>query len=300
MWFSNLRLYRLVSPLNKTAEQFEEALNTQAFTPCASQEMTTTGWVEPLGKHGSQKLHVCGSAWVVSMKRQERVLPASVVNELVAEKVDEIETAEARKVYKKEKTQIKEELIFELTPKAFCKSRVVRAYLDTTKNWLIVDASSATVAEELINLLRDSLGSFAVVPWSTRQTPSDTLTHWLSHGVEGEFELGSEVELVSRAIDGGAARLKDQLLIGDEVQTLLANNKRVKKLALVWREHISCIVDEELAIKRVKFTEGFEEGLDNPETDTIADQLDYELSVMVEIYRPFLEAMIEAFGGFES
>jgi len=41
-----------------------------------------------------------------------------VVRDAVQEKVDELEAAEARKVYKKEKDQIKDEIVQTLMPRA--------------------------------------------------------------------------------------------------------------------------------------------------------------------------------------
>jgi len=50
---------------------------------------------------------------------------------------------------KKERTEIKDELIFDLLPKALYLFTQIYAYIDPKGGWLIVDAASAKSAEDL-------------------------------------------------------------------------------------------------------------------------------------------------------
>lgn len=297
MWFKNLRLYRLTQPINMDAEALSELLEQNSFIPCGSQDLQRVGWVPTLGKNSETFAHEASQAILVTLKKQEKVLPASVVNELLAEKIDEIQEEQARRVYSKEKQQLKDEIMIDLLPRAFTKSRTIKAYIDTKRQWLIVDASSAAASEELLNALRNALGTLSVVPWSTTQVPEDTLTHWLEHGVPAMFELGLEAELISKLGDGSIARVREQDLSSDEIKTMLESGKRVKRLGIIWNEHISCTLDDELAIKRIKFTDMFMESMDMADTDTVAEQMDHEFNLMVATYRDYLDALIEAMGG---
>jgi recombination associated protein RdgC len=85
--------------------------------------------------------------------------------------------------------------------------------------------------------------------------------------------------------------------LGDEVKLMLESGKRVKRLELLWREQMSAIVDEDLAIKRLKLTDAFQESLETVDGDSIAAQLDHEFASMVVIYRGFLDDLLAAFGG---
>jgi recombination associated protein RdgC len=297
MWFKNARVYRIQHAEAIKLEKLEQQLAAQAFKPCAQSEQKRSGWVSALGKHSECLVHTTGQTALLSMKIQERVLPAGVVNELLLEKIDEIEVQEHRRVYKKEKTQLKEDLILELTPRAFCRSKWIKGYLDLSAGWIVINASSASSAEDFLALLRDSLGSLSVVPWSTQQTPSESMTHWLTHGVEGRFELGQEAEFVSRALEGGSAKIKDQELFGDEVEVLLNAGKRVKRLALVWDDRLKFVVDEELALKRIKPTDVFEETIELSESDDVLAQLDHEFVLMTGVFREWLGELAEVMGG---
>lgn len=103
MWFSNLICYRFKQDVSYTQEDFDKALEQDLFRPCTGQELATFGWTKAFGKHGETLSHFSQKSILVCAKREEKVLPASVINELVAEKVDQIEAEENRPVKKKRK-----------------------------------------------------------------------------------------------------------------------------------------------------------------------------------------------------
>ncbi|RCI67150.1 recombination-associated protein RdgC, partial [Pseudomonas aeruginosa] len=70
----------------------------------------TYGFIPPLGKGEDAPLvHESGGFYLVAARKEERILPGSVVRDALTEKVEEIETAQSRKVYKKERDQLKDE-----------------------------------------------------------------------------------------------------------------------------------------------------------------------------------------------
>jgi recombination associated protein RdgC len=77
----------------------------------------------------------------------------------------------------------------------------IYAYIDPKGGWLIVDAASAKSAEDLLSLLRKSLGSLPAVPLNTLEKPTATMTQWLLNNkapdditIEDECELRSPEE----------------------------------------------------------------------------------------------------------
>ncbi len=69
MWFKNLLIYRLTQDLPFDAEALEAALATKPARPCASQELTTYGFVAPFGKGEDAPLvHVSGDFLLVSAR----------------------------------------------------------------------------------------------------------------------------------------------------------------------------------------------------------------------------------------
>ena len=90
MWFKNLRAFRLTSPFDLSPEVIHERLLGDAFTPCASTQPLSLGWVAPLGDQAELLVHTANGRHLVCMRREERLLPPAVVREMVQERLAEI------------------------------------------------------------------------------------------------------------------------------------------------------------------------------------------------------------------
>lgn len=148
-------------------------------------------------------VHQSGNFFLISARKEERILPASVVNDAVKEKVEEIESAQQRKVYKKERDQIKDDTIQAMLPKAFIRRGVITAAIAPKLGLIIVNNASAKRAEDLLSTLREVMGSLPVRPVTVKIAPSATLTDWLKTGQASEgFHVLDECELQDTHEDG--------------------------------------------------------------------------------------------------
>lgn len=298
MWFKNLSVFRLTEAFTLTSEELEQKLEALAFRPCGPHEEFSFGWTAPLGKTSVQRVHNTNGFLMLCVKKEERVLPASVVNELVQEKITEKEEQQARKLSKKERTEIKDELIFDLLPKAFTFSRKIYAYIDPKGGWIIVDAASAKSAEDLLSLLRKSLGSLPVVPLNTIDKPTTVMTQWLlDNQAPDDIVIEDECELRSPEEAGGIIRCKRHDLALPEIKNHLDTGKVVIKLAVSWADRLAFIVDENLSIKRLRFLDLIQDQVSDIETDTEAAQFDVDFAIMSEELAKFLPRLVELFGG---
>ena len=143
MWFKNIRLYRFTKPFEVAEDVLEQALSSSAFTPCGSQDLMQYGWVSPAGRGSDSLVHAAMGNWMVCARKEEKVIPASVIKEQLDEKVALISAKEARNVGKKERQTLKEEVILTLLPKALPKTHFTYAFITADKEWLVIDASSA-------------------------------------------------------------------------------------------------------------------------------------------------------------
>ena len=125
MWFKNIRAYRLTSPFELSAESLGEKLAQRAFEPCAKSQALSLGWVAPLGDESEQLAHSAGGRLLIKLKREEKLLPSTVVREQLEDKVALIESEQARKVYRKERLTLKDEIIQDCLPRAFSRSSAV-------------------------------------------------------------------------------------------------------------------------------------------------------------------------------
>ena len=142
MWFRNARVYRFTKPFDIDPETLESQLQADAFKPCGPQETSRQGWVPPLGKHGQQLVHSANGCLLIALRKEEKILPGPVVKEAVEERAEAIELEQGRKVRRKEKDEIKEQVMLEMLPKAFSRNRRGYAYLSPKDGVLVVDALS--------------------------------------------------------------------------------------------------------------------------------------------------------------
>lgn len=299
MWFRNARVFRFTKPFEITAEALEEKLQADAFKPCGPQETSRQGWVSPMGKHSDLLVHSAGGYHLIALRKEEKLLPSSVIKELVDEKAEMIEAEQHRKVRRKEKDELKEEVMLEMLPRAFSKNRRCYAYLAPADGVLIVDAGSAKQAEDLASTLRKSVGSLPVRPPAVEQAPAFTFTGWLNESIDlpASIELGTECELKDTSEDGGVVRCKGLDLQGDEIRSHLDAGMQVTKLSVTWDDNLSFVLDEELGIRRLKFGDTLQEKLDDVDADDAAARFDAAFSLMTLELARLIPGLLEALGG---
>ncbi|WP_413662711.1 recombination-associated protein RdgC [Microbulbifer sp. CNSA002] len=298
MWFKNLRIYRLTKEFSLDAEKLNELLEPHAFVPCGSQDSTRYGWVPPLGRHGSQLVHATNGYLMVCAKKQEKVIPAAVVNEKVEELAQAISEKEARQVGRKERQNLKDEILLEMRPKAFARSRLQYAYIAPQDGWVVVDASSASAAEELLENLREAISSLAVVPLSAKNLPQQTMTHWLSAPEAPlQFDFGHECELRDPKDSGSVIRCKNQDLCAEEIHNHLVAGLQVHKLGLTWRGGVEFLVDDQLSLKRIKFSDELLDKADSADAESAAQRFDADFAVMTLEISALIKDLLSAFGG---
>jgi recombination associated protein RdgC len=301
MWFKNLLTYRLTQDVPFEAEALEAALASKPARPCASQELTTYGFVAPFGKGEDAPLvHVSGEFLLIAARKEERILPSSVVNDAVKEKVEEIETEQMRKVYKKERDQIKDEIIQAFLPRAFIRRSMIFAAIAPRMGMILVNSASAKRAEDLLSTLREVMGSLPVRPATVKIAPTATMTDWVKSQKAAEgFYVLDECELRDTAEDGGIVRCKRHDLTGEEIQLHLSTGKVVTQLALAWQDKLSFVLDDKMVIKRLKFEELLQEQAEQDGGDEAAQQFDASFLLMMMTFSEFLPVLFEALGGEE-
>ena len=298
MWFKNLRAYRLTSPFDLSAEQLEELLAGGRYVPCSKSQPQSIGWVPPLGEETEALVHAAAGRYLLCMRREEKLLPASVVREQLTDKIAEIEREEARKVYRKERLQMKDDIVQDCLPRAFSRSTQIYAYIDTRANWLFVDSASGARAEELVGLLRESIGTLPLLLPQVNQSPAHAMTGWLLHrNLPDDFALGTDCELRDPGEEGGVVRCRGVELASEEVDTHLQAGKQVVKVAINWQDKLDLVLGEDLVLRRLKFADELvAENDDVAEADPLA-RLDADFALMSDALTELQDRVVDVFGG---
>lgn len=302
MFFKNLMAYRLTQVIDLSAETLWAALETKLHREPASQELSTYGFVPPLGASSAALVETAkglvGDYILIAAMKTERILPGSVIRDELSKKVALIEAEQLRKVYRKERDQLKDEIIQACLPRAFLRSKVTHALIMPGEGLLIVDTGSPRVAEDLLSTLREVLGSLPVRPVVSKIAPVATMTDWVKTKKAGEnFFVLDECELRDTHEGGGSVKVKHQDLAADEIEMHIATGKVVTKLALAWKDQFSLILDDKLIIKRVRFEDLLRDQAEADGGDDAHGQQIASLTIMAATFAEFFPALLEGLGG---
>nr|MBG2847851.1 recombination-associated protein RdgC [Proteus mirabilis] len=290
LWFKNILVYRLNKEIALSMDELEQQLASLAFTPCSSQDMTKTGWVSPMGDRGEALIHVAGKQVMMCARKEDKILPATVIKQALQDKVEKLEGEQGRKLKKTEKATLKDEVVHTLLPRAFSKFSQTFIWLDLDKQLVIVDSGSAKRAEDNLALLRKTLGSLPVVPLNFNESVESKMTQWVRSGeLPAGFTLMDEAELKAVLEEGGVIRCKKQELVSDEIATHIEAGKFVTKLSLDWEDRLQFMLCDDGSIKRIKFSDTLREQNDD------IDKADFVL--MTGELSALIERVTEVLGG---
>ncbi len=188
-----------------------------------------------------------GAGKVMAVQFNERILPGKVRDEKLQAEVARLEGLEGRKVGKKEYALLRQQVEFELLPKAFIRRTVVpvlfyKHALGT--QIMLVCTSSQKRADDAVGVLRGVFGD-DLMPWKieTESSVSGVLTTLATDGIiEGlDEEPGLHFSALDSAVIKGenkqTIRIKDKPVESQDVQDLLAGEGQVvHELALAWCE----------------------------------------------------------------
>ncbi len=295
MWFKNLQIYRLPPDWQISAEALETQLGRNRFQACGNQDMQSRGWASPC--RDERLAYGLERQYLLAACTETKLLPAGVINQVAAERAEEIQEQQDYPVGRKQLREIKERVREELLPRAFTRRRSTFVWLDTAHGWLAVDASSGAKADEVLELLGKSLDEFPLTRLHTQLSPTAAMTDWLVSGeAPADFTVDRDCELRSPLEEKATVRYVRHPLDGTEIREHIVAGKVPTRLALTWKDRLSFVLTDKLEIKRLAFLDIIKEEAET-QAETAAEQFDADFALMTGELANFLPDLVAALGG---
>ena len=281
MFFRNLTLFRFPASAMPAPTALDSHLGRHLLRQPGPLELCTRGFVSPFGR-GEEALSLSvGTSTLVSLGGADKLLPAAVVNQALAEKLDAIAQRQGRRPGNRERRRVREEVMTELLPRAFSRPSRLDACLDGKDGWLLIDTASRKAAENFVSALREALGTFPALPANPESSPRALMTGWLAgEPLPDDFALGDECELRDPADTRVVVKAQRHDLHGEELREHLKAGKQVFRLALVYDARISFVLGEDLVLRKLRFLDAVTEQLDHEQPDSVRAERDATFALM--------------------
>ncbi|MGV3739909.1 MAG: recombination-associated protein RdgC [Gammaproteobacteria bacterium] len=246
MWFNNILVYSYQS---KQMFSQIEAMEQEHLKPCPPHARFTFGWIPPFEQG---LIHEVAGCIMICLGKEERILPRSVIQRHLNEKVKILETERGFPVKRSERAQLAEDIEFELLPKAFCLQKKLYAFFDTVEQRLIINTSSVNQAAQMLALLRKSIPDLQIEPMTSPDNLALRFNDWINHpgDLPANFALASDCVLTS--LDNEKKRFSCKGGELNEIQSLLSQGFSAIELSLIWDERLQFTLTQTLSLKRIK------------------------------------------------
>ena len=255
--FKNIVVYRIAPDWAPPPfERLEAELQRLAFQPCGPTQELSAGWVPPRGKDNGAMVESVGGQWILKLAVERKSVPGGAVRAELEARCKAIEAEHGRKPGRKEKSEIKDEIVKTFLPRAFSKRSSHVIWLDLEQRSLVIAASSMKSAEPVVKQIVDVMAELKHVlplaPLSTSTAPATAMAEWLTtrQAPEG-FSIDRDLELKKTGEEKSVVRYARHSLELDEIGQHIQEGKLPTQLALTWNDKVSFVLTEQLAIRKI-------------------------------------------------
>ena len=238
------------------------------------------------------------------LRTDTKILPASVVNDAVKKRIEEIEKKENRRVGRKENNEIKESKVQELLPKAFSKTVTVPAWFDLDGEFLIIGGTgkqAENVISELFSAAKETGADlktlFDISTINFKHNPQCSLVSWIVNDQDlGDLTVDDCAKFQSA--EGGGVTVNNESVDNEEIRNI-ATTRLCTSLGVTYDNKVSFVIDVKkgLNLRRLSYLDTIESTTSQPEN--AEEQFAADLTIQSVLIRLVLEWLIEAFGGEE-
>jgi recombination associated protein RdgC len=256
--FKSITIYTIAKGWARpSGSAIEAALKKLCFSPLGKTEKESIGWVSPRPEPHSPLLEVVNGHWILKLQTESKSVPGGALKKGVEERCKKIENETGRKVGRKEKKELKEEVEIELLPRAFPKTSAVMVWLDLANGRMVVGSSSKTAADNVVKvILKTTQEAGEAIPLEsliTEQSPSAAIAQWLlEKEAPAGFTVDRDLELRQQNEEKSAVRYARHNLEIDEVVAHIKAGKVPTQVAMTWTSRVSFVLAADLSLKKIE------------------------------------------------
>ena len=299
MWFKQASFFKLSRSFSSNQQALSDALAPLSFTPCLPSLPSSIGWVSPLGQSEEQLVYGSKRFWMICLQFEEKLLPASVIQQSLSEKIEEIEKKESRQVRGKEKQSFKDEITQTLLPKAFTKKTQIYAYIDIERHLLMINSNSAAKVERFVAFFKRAIAPATLSAVDVKK-PAAVMTNWLKQDAPDHFSIGQSCLLKDAQQERRMIRCQHQDLFAQSMQAFLKEGCEVSELALQWKDQLQFVLSADFSLKRMQFQEAVLALSKADYTETVQQRFDADFVIMTEIMSHMLDDLFAEFSQVEN
>lgn len=287
--FKNATIYKIKEDFQPDATD-EESLQKNAFEPCAPSQAQSIGWVPPRGEANGPLIERVGDHFIMKLRTEVKRVPAEVIERMLTERAAQIEATTGRKPGKKERREVRDNLLLELLPRAFPTTSATLVWLDAKAQRVVVDSATQSRSDAVASQMCKDLLGLILQAVQTRVSPTALMTEWLvSQEPAEDFTVDRECELEAADESRAAVKYARHPLDTEEVRHCVETGKLPKALAMTYASRVSFVLTDAGFLKKLEFLD-----VDLPDNE---DLFDANVTLTTGTLGALIPALIETLGG---
>jgi recombination associated protein RdgC len=293
--FRNIRFYRLGAAWPDNEESLSKNLEKAGFKPCGPLTERSSGFVAVSPDAGELLARRVNGADLLRLRSQSRVLPHAAINEELESRVEAYRDRMQEAPSARERRRLKAEARDELMPKALLKSDRIWGFVDIKEKILGIDTAQDAAAQRFLRRLQASIDGLSIGPLQFTQAVDELLSGIFFGDAPSQFAVGRECRMQDMADASSIVRWSDFDLTDPTIRNHVANGMRLTHLAIEYDNVMSCVLDQNGVISKLRFI-GMDD--DNDDRNDPVARLDAEFVLLTGTLRRLLGDLKKALGGF--
>lgn len=254
MWYSKITFLTINESANIDVEVLANALNQNPLKECGVGDGFSFGWI-PLIENSELWSLKSNNCLFMQAAKEIRVVDTTVLKQELSKKVSKIELERGTKVGRKEKADLKDELLYTMRANAPTKRIPVQCYIDFEGGFLVINSTQGQMLENIFKLIQTTLGSFPATPFSTESSPSSVMTEWImNNNLPASLETTQYISIKDHSEDQATIEFKNVEPLSEDVTRHLQSGMSVSQLALK-TESLNFVLKDNLSLSKIKFSE---------------------------------------------